>query len=100
MNRYFFLNIAMAAIVLVLLIVIYRSPIFWIIPFFTVLLAAPRAGPEADRFEREIRVSGRRFAERIEVRGEDEISRLATSFNTMLAALEEAIALRRHGQRG
>jgi two-component system, OmpR family, sensor histidine kinase MprB len=30
------------------------------------------------------------LAERIEVRGEDEISRLATSFNTMLAALEES----------
>src|SRR3954466_7694242 len=30
---------ATALIVLILLIVIYRSPIFWIIPFFTVLLA-------------------------------------------------------------
>ena len=30
---------AAAAIVLVLLIAIYRSPIFWLIPFFTVLLA-------------------------------------------------------------
>jgi two-component system, OmpR family, sensor histidine kinase MprB len=30
------------------------------------------------------------LSERIEVRGEDEISRLATSFNTMLAALEES----------
>jgi putative drug exporter of the RND superfamily len=30
---------AAAAIVLVLLIVIYRSPIFWLIPFFSVLLA-------------------------------------------------------------
>ena len=30
---------ATAAIVLVLLIVIYRSPIFWLIPFFSVLLA-------------------------------------------------------------
>jgi len=33
------LLLATAAIVLVLLIVIYRSPIFWMIPFFTVLLA-------------------------------------------------------------
>ena len=30
------------------------------------------------------------LSERIEVRGDDEISRLATSFNTMLAALEES----------
>jgi two-component system sensor histidine kinase MprB len=30
------------------------------------------------------------LSERIEVRGEDELSRLAASFNTMLAALEEA----------
>ena len=33
------LLVATAAIVLVLLIVIYRSPVFWAIPFFTVLLA-------------------------------------------------------------
>ena len=31
-----------ALIVLILLIAIYRSPIFWIIPFFTVLLAEAR----------------------------------------------------------
>ena len=28
-----------ALIVLILLVIIYRSPIFWAIPFFTVLLA-------------------------------------------------------------
>src|SRR5215216_4379647 len=33
------LLMATAALVLVLLIVIYRSPIFWLIPFFSVLLA-------------------------------------------------------------
>ena len=30
---------ATAALVLVLLIIIYRSPIFWLIPFFSVILA-------------------------------------------------------------